>query len=133
MLTFCKHIFVKLYTTYVRCHLEYASPAWSPRNQGDIETLEKVQKRMVSMIPGLQGDSYEEKLRELHLMSLESRRNRTDMVIGYHLQDPDRHRQCRPWYLVRDVRELQQTYEKLIMSTQHSTKTRSNRHKGWLL
>ena len=78
-----RHIFVKLYTTYVRCHLEYASPAWSPRNQGDIETLEKVQKRMVSMIPGLQGDSYEEKLRELHLMSLESRRNRTDMVTTY--------------------------------------------------
>ena len=35
------------------------------------------------MIPSLRGDSYEEKLRELNLMSLESRRNRTDMVTTY--------------------------------------------------
>ena len=33
----------KLYTTYIRPHLEYASAAWNPHLQQDINTLEKVQ------------------------------------------------------------------------------------------
>ena len=46
---------------------------------GDRETLEKVQKRMVSMIPGLRG-SYEDKLRVLGMTTLQRRRERGDMI-----------------------------------------------------
>ena len=42
---------------------------------GDRETLEKVQKRMVSMIPGLRG-SYEDKLGDLGMTTLQRRRER---------------------------------------------------------
>ncbi len=35
----------KLYTCYVRPHMEFASAAWCPYQTGDIVTLEKVQKR----------------------------------------------------------------------------------------
>ena len=38
------HIMVKLYTTIIRPHLEYACTVWSPYLQKDIQTLENVQK-----------------------------------------------------------------------------------------
>ena len=76
-----KYIFVKLYKTYVRCLVDYASPCWSPWTAHDTETLEKVQKQFVSLIPGLQG-SYEEKLVKVILgqQSLKARRRRADMI-----------------------------------------------------
>jgi hypothetical protein len=49
-----KCTFVKLYKTYVRPHLEFCTPAWSPWTQTDIDCIEKVQMKMVSMVSGLQ-------------------------------------------------------------------------------
>ena len=75
-----KHVFVNLYKRHVRCILEYASPAWAPWSQGDINILEKVQERMVNMIPSLSGTNYEEKLDELNIKSLAARRTRADLI-----------------------------------------------------
>ena len=50
--------FLKLYTQFVRCHLEFAVPVWSPWSVADIDILEKVQKRAVNLITGLVGKSY---------------------------------------------------------------------------
>ena len=75
-----RNVFVKLYKQYVRCILEYAAPVWSPWLTGDIETLEKVQRKMVNMIPGLGGNSYEQKLAEINLDKLSTRRVRFDMI-----------------------------------------------------
>ena len=52
-----RHIFKKLYTQYVRPHVEFASPAWSPWNEADKEIIEKVQMQAVKMISGLSGSS----------------------------------------------------------------------------
>ncbi len=41
-----RNIFLRLYQQYVRPHLEFASPAWSPWQEGDKECLEKVQRSM---------------------------------------------------------------------------------------
>jgi hypothetical protein len=76
-----KYTFTKLYKTYVRPHLEFCTPAWSPWSQADIKTLEKVQEKFVNMISGLKGRSYDEKLRELQMDSLETRRQLADMVM----------------------------------------------------
>ena len=46
----------------------------------DKEILEKVQKRAISMTSGLSGSTYEEKLREVGLTSLEERRKKGDMI-----------------------------------------------------
>jgi len=75
-----RHIFVRLYTTYVRPHLVFATPAWAPWQAADKEVLEKVQKRAVNMVSGLRPGTYEEKLSELGLCSLEERRHQQDMV-----------------------------------------------------
>ena len=78
-----KRTFGRLYKQYVRPHLEFASQAWSPWLRGDIEVLEKIQLRAVKMIGGLRGVTYEERLAELGLQSLEDRRAEADMVMTY--------------------------------------------------
>jgi hypothetical protein len=78
-----KKIFLALYLRYVRPHLEFASQAWSPWYVKDIQMLEKVQKRAVSLINGLQSDTYVGKLKELGLQSLTERRKEADMVLTY--------------------------------------------------
>ena len=71
---------MSLYSQYVRLHLEFAGPAWSPWLEGDKEVLEKVQKRAVKMVSGLKGDNYEDRIKELGLPTLEERRHQADMV-----------------------------------------------------
>jgi hypothetical protein len=75
-----KYTFTKLYKTYVRPHLEFCTPAWSPWSQTDIKTLEKVQEKFVNMVSGLAGRTYEQKLKELQIESLESG-HLADMVM----------------------------------------------------
>jgi ribonucleases P/MRP protein subunit RPP40 len=80
---FAKLIIGGDYKRYVRPHLEFASPAWSPWHQRDIDVLEKVQKRAVNMVQGLAGMSYEQKLVELGLESLQDSRVQADLVLMY--------------------------------------------------
>ena len=75
--------FVHLYKQYVRPHLEFSVPAWSPWTRGDIETLESVQKKAVGMVSGLQATSYKERLAELGLLSLETRRVQYDLTQAF--------------------------------------------------
>ena len=78
-----RHIFKQLYTQYVRPHLEFASPAWSPWLVADKETIEKVQIRAVNMVSGLKGTTYEEKCAELGIDTLQRRRDQADLTQAY--------------------------------------------------
>ena len=78
-----KVVFKNLYTTYVRPHLEFASAVWSPWLIKDIEILEEVQEKFVRNVQGLKGRTYLEKLNELGLMSLQTRRIYIDLVEAY--------------------------------------------------
>ena len=78
--------FPRLYMTHVRPVLEYAGTAWSPYLAQDREVLEKVQKRMINMIPGLRG-RYEDKLRELGMTTLQRRRERGDMIQTWRIMN----------------------------------------------
>ena len=73
-------ILTRLYKSLVRPHLEYCVSAWSPHYVKDRERLERVQHRFTRMVPGLRGLEYGERLEKLKLMSLEERRNRSDLV-----------------------------------------------------
>ena len=84
--TYRDKTWVYLYTTYVRPHLEYAIQAWSPWLKTDIECLEKVQRRAINMVSGLQGSTYQEKLKEVGLTTLEDRRARGDMLLTWRAQ-----------------------------------------------
>ena len=49
----------------VRSHLDYCSSVWAPYKKGDIEALEKVQKKATKILPALKRLPYSERLREL--------------------------------------------------------------------
>ena len=66
-----------LYTTFVRPHLEYAAPAWSPYRRKDILVLEKIQQRATKIVPSLKNLCYADRLAKLNLTSLEIRRNQS--------------------------------------------------------
>jgi ribonuclease P/MRP protein subunit RPP40 len=77
--------FMKLYKQYVRPHLEFASPAWSPWQQGDKDVLEKVQEKAVKMVSGLKATEYPLRWAELNLETQEKRREDQDMSLVHKL------------------------------------------------
>ena len=78
-----KEMFIVLYQTLVRPHLEYCYQVWNPYLKKDITVLEKVQRRATKIVPELHDLSYEERLRALNLYPLEERRLRGDMITVF--------------------------------------------------
>jgi hypothetical protein len=75
-----RHVFIQLYKQYVRPHLKFAAPAWSPWLVGDIKALEDVQIQAVKMVSGLKSKDYHERLAKLSMTTLEERRREMDIV-----------------------------------------------------
>ena len=69
-----KELIIPLYKTIVRPHLEYCIQAWRPCHKKDIDILERVQRRLTKMIQKLRNISYEMRLKECGLTTLETRR-----------------------------------------------------------
>ena len=83
-----KHTFVSrdvelwaaLYRTYIRPHLEFAVSSWNPFLRRDIDALEKVQRRVTRVPTALRDMDYESRLERMGLTSLETRRQRGDLI-----------------------------------------------------
>ena len=80
-----KESFTLLYKCLVRPHLEFASCVWSPKHKYSRDDIERVQRRATKLVPGLSHLSYEERLRQLNLETLEHRRRRADVLEVYRI------------------------------------------------
>ena len=69
-----------LYKAIVRLHLEYYIQAWRPYRKKDIDMLERIQRRAIKIIPELRDLSYESRLLQCGLTTLETRRPIGDQI-----------------------------------------------------
>ena len=71
---------VTLFVSHIRPLLDYCSTVWNLGYVGDLQKLERVQRRWTKEIHGLGEVSYGERLRRLGLYSIKGRLFRADLV-----------------------------------------------------
>ena len=80
-----RELLTRAFTTYVRPLLEYCSSVWNPHTLCNITKIESVQRAFTKRLSGLSTHTYNDRLRELKLETLEKRRLKNDLVMCYKL------------------------------------------------
>ena len=80
-------MFLNLYKSIVRPHIEYAVTVCTPLYKKDMITIENVQRRATKLVTSIKHLSYQERLKKLGLPSLEYRRERADLIEVYKIMN----------------------------------------------
>ena len=67
-------LMLPLYKSLVRHHLEFAVQFWSPHLRRDIDKIERVQRKVTKMFKEIRNHCYQQRLKDLELISLLQRR-----------------------------------------------------------
>ena len=78
-----KEMFINLYKSLVRPHLEYANVIWHPIYKKQLKLLEDVQRRATKILPEIRDLTYTERLIVLNLPSIQYRQTRNDLIQTY--------------------------------------------------
>ena len=67
----------------IYAHLEFEVPVWNPYLKKDIDKIEDIQHKVTRLVPTLSKMDYKDRLKELRLTTLETRRRRWDVIQFY--------------------------------------------------
>ena len=75
-----KDVFLTLYKSIVRPHLEYANVVWHPIYRRQMQSIENVQRRATKIVKEIKNMSYSDRLKALKLPSMKYRQTRGDLI-----------------------------------------------------
>ena len=78
-----REVILPLCSALMRTHLEYCIQIWSPQYRRDMDLSECIQRSATKMMQRMEPLSYEDRLSELGLFSLEERRLQGDLTVAF--------------------------------------------------
>ena len=80
---------ITIWNSLVRPCLDYCSPVWSPRpsNFQEIDLLEQTQRSFTKKIEGMEGLDYAQRLKKLHMYSIQRRSERFKIIYMYKIKE----------------------------------------------
>ena len=94
-------VILPLGSALIRPHLEHCLQVWGLQHQMDMDISERVQRRAMRRMRGLEHLSYEDRLRELGLFSLEKRSLWGDLTVTLPVPKGD-YKKAREGHFVRE-------------------------------
>ena len=77
-------MFLNLYKTIVRPHLEYVVTVCTPLLKKDMIAIGNVRRKATKLVSSIKHSPYQERLKNLGLPSLDYRRERADPIYEQH-------------------------------------------------